>query len=90
MQQQRYSGSFYVRGAYAGNFTAALVSSGGEVLGSAVVPSTSTTLEWTQHKFTITPSKKGGDVNNLFRLTFDSAVSPREGDIVHGAGADST
>ena len=71
---QPYAGSFYVRGDYAGKFTASLLSSGKEVLGSVEVLSKSTATGWTRHSFTIVPGKKAADVNNVFTITFDAAV----------------
>lgn len=71
---QKYAGSFYVLGAYTGQFTASFVSTtSGKTLASTTIPSRSNANSWTQHNFTLSPTAAAGDVNNTFVLTFDPA-----------------
>lgn len=70
-----YSGSFYVRGAYKGVFTASLQSVLGEkeVFGSVEVKSKSKKGEWTQHEYVLVPRKSAPNSNNTLAITFDAA-----------------
>ncbi|KAK3329952.1 alpha-L-arabinofuranosidase A [Apodospora peruviana] len=70
---QPYTGSFYVRGDYTGTFKASFQSATGEVLGSVEIASASTASGWTQHNFTLIPSKAAGDSKNTFTVTYDAA-----------------
>jgi alpha-N-arabinofuranosidase len=73
---QKYTGSFYVKGSYEGKFTASLQSNlTGESFGSVDVASQSVSGQWTQHNFTLVPSKAAPNSNNTFAITFDPAVS---------------
>lgn len=73
---RKYSGSFWVKGAYSGQFTASLQSNvSGETFGTANITSQSTAGEWTEHEFELTPSKDAPNSNNSFVLTFDASVS---------------
>lgn len=73
---QKYTGSFHVKGAYTGSFTASLQSNlTGESFGSVDVTSQSVSGEWTQHNFTLVPTKNAPNSNNTFAITFDPAVS---------------
>jgi alpha-N-arabinofuranosidase len=72
---QKYTGSFYVKGAYEGSFTASLQSNlTDESFGSVDVVSQSVAGEWTQHNFTLVPDKAAPNSNNTFAITFDPAV----------------
>ena len=73
---QNYTGSFYVRGAYNGTFVASLQSALGakEVFGSVEIPSKSVADAWTQHTFTLVPTKAAGNSNNTFAIRFDAGV----------------
>jgi alpha-L-arabinofuranosidase len=73
---QNYTGSFYVRGAYNGTFVASLQSALGskEVFGSVEIPSKSVANAWTQHTFTLVPTKAAGNSNNTFAITFNAGV----------------
>lgn len=83
---QKYTGSFYVKGAYEGSFTASLQSNlTGEEFGSVDVVSHSVAGEWTQHNFTLVPKKAAPNSNNTFALTFNPAVSGARRD---GSGLD--
>ncbi|KAF7716533.1 Non-reducing end alpha-L-arabinofuranosidase [Penicillium ucsense] len=73
VRPQKYTGSFYVLGSYAGNFTASLQSANGEVFASTEVASESRADEWVQHKFTLHPNKKADNTSNHFVLTFDAS-----------------
>ncbi|KAK3934967.1 glycoside hydrolase superfamily [Diplogelasinospora grovesii] len=71
---QKYTGSFYVRGAYEGKFTASLQSNlTGQVFGSVDVESESVSNGWTQHNFTLIPFKNAPNSNNSLVITFDAA-----------------
>lgn len=72
---QPYTGSFYVRGDYDGTFTAAFQSASGENLGSVEIESLATASAWTQHNFTLEPTKSAADVKNTFSITHDTTVS---------------
>ena len=74
---QKYTGSFYVRGAYNGSFTASLRSViAGDVFASVEVASRSVAHEWVQHNFTLVPTRPAPSSNNTFSITFDAAVCP--------------
>lgn len=76
VQPQEYAGSFYVKGAYEGQFEASLQSATtGEVFATVKIPSQSVADKWTQHVFTLTPHVAARDVNNTFSLTFVASVS---------------
>ncbi|THC94799.1 hypothetical protein EYZ11_005745 [Aspergillus tanneri] len=74
VKEQKYTGSFYVKGSYEGEFTASLESKiTGEVFASIKVPSRSVRHGWTQHNFTLTPYKSSPNVNNTFTVSFDAS-----------------
>ncbi|KAF1918718.1 glycoside hydrolase superfamily [Ampelomyces quisqualis] len=74
VRQQKYTGSFWVKGAYEGTFVASLESNlTSEVFGSVDVPSKSVADEWTEHTFDLTPEKDAPNSNNTFSVTFDPA-----------------
>ena len=76
---QKYTGSFYVRGAYNGSFTASLTSAlTNETFGSVSIPSKSKRDEWTQHKFTLVPERDAPNSNNSFAITFSNIGATRE------------
>ncbi|KAH2328708.1 hypothetical protein KXW30_005350 [Aspergillus fumigatus] len=71
---QKYTGSFYVKGAYNGSFTASLQSARtGKVFASAKIASHSVEDKWVQHSFTLVPHSAAPDTNNTFSLTFDTS-----------------
>lgn len=71
--QQKYTGSFWVRGAYEGSFTASLQSAlTDEVYGSVEIESKAVSDEWVEHELELTPEVDAPDVNNTFAITFDS------------------
>ncbi|GAB1319356.1 Alpha-L-arabinofuranosidase A [Madurella fahalii] len=70
---QPYTGSFYVRGDYTGTFTASFQSASAETLGSVQIQSVSTAGGWTQHNFTLTPTKAASDTRNTFRITYNAS-----------------
>lgn len=73
---QPYAGSFWVKGAYEGSFTASLQSNlTGEVFGSTEIKAKTSPSEWVEHEFKLTPTKNAPNSNNTFSLTFDAAVS---------------
>ena len=70
---QPYNGSFWVKGAYNGTFTASLASNlTNEVFGSVEVESKAVDGKWTEHVFVLTPEKAAPNSNNTFGVTFDS------------------
>ena len=74
VKKQPYAGSFYVRGAYDGKFTASLQSVLGdkEVFGSVDVVSKSVADGWTQHSFTLVPKKDAPNSNNTLAITWEA------------------
>lgn len=73
---KKYTGSFWVKGAYSGRFTASLQSNiTGESFGKVSIPSQSVSDRWTEHGFELIPSKDAPNANNTFVLTFDASVS---------------
>ncbi|KAF7930604.1 uncharacterized protein EAE98_005004 [Botrytis deweyae] len=76
VQPQKYTGSFWVLGAYTGNFTASLVgATSGTVFATVDIPSNSTSEEWTEFPFTLEPTAAAPDVNNDFTIEFESGHS---------------
>ncbi|KAK4236112.1 putative alpha-n-arabinofuranosidase a protein [Achaetomium macrosporum] len=73
-KKKTYTGSFWVRGAYEGTFTASLRSNiTGEVFGSTKLRSRAKASEWIEHSFKLVPTKSAPNSNNTFTLTFDAA-----------------
>lgn len=73
VSQQKYTGSFWVKGAYSGSFTASLQSDlTDDVFGSVDVVSTAVEDEWTEHVFELVPTVDAPSSNNSFSLTFDA------------------
>ncbi|KAK8013914.1 alpha-n-arabinofuranosidase A [Apiospora arundinis] len=69
-----YTGSFWVKGDYEGSFTASLQSNlTGEVFGSTEIKAKTSSSEWVEHEFKLTPTKDAPNSNNTFSLTFDAA-----------------
>ncbi|USW55231.1 Putative alpha-L-arabinofuranosidase, glycoside hydrolase superfamily [Septoria linicola] len=74
VRQQKYTGSFWTKGAYTGSFTASLQSNlTDDVFGSVEIESKSVTDEWTEHAFELVPEKDAPNSNNTFAVTFDAA-----------------
>lgn len=72
VRRQKYTGSFWVRGAYNGTFTASLQSNlTDDVFGSVQVASKSVADDWTEHEFELVPEKDAPNSNNTFAITFD-------------------
>ncbi|KAI0105807.1 glycoside hydrolase family 51 protein [Daldinia grandis] len=72
--RRKYSGSFWVKGTYSGQFTASLQSNiTGQTFGSVKVKSQSTADQWTEHNFELTPSRDAPSSNNTFAITFDAS-----------------
>ncbi|KAI1269973.1 glycoside hydrolase family 51 protein [Xylariaceae sp. FL1019] len=73
IKRQKYTGSFWVKGDYHGDFTASVQSNiTGEKFGATKVKSKSRANEWTEHKFDLTPYKNAPSSNNTFGITFES------------------
>lgn len=71
---QKYTGSFWVRGEYDGDFEVSLRSAiTGEVFGTAKVDGPST-AEWTEKSFELVPEKDAPNSNNTFVVEWDVAV----------------
>lgn len=71
-----YTGSFWVKGAYKGSFTASFKSNlTDDVFGSVEIESKSVANDWTEHAFTLQPERDAPNSNNTFAVTFDPAVS---------------
>jgi alpha-N-arabinofuranosidase len=75
VKQQTYTGSFWVKGAYHGQFTASLRSnSSNTVFGSTKVKSKSNRNEWVEHTYELVPTKDAPSSNNSLSITFDASV----------------
>lgn len=72
VRQQKYTGSFWVKGAYNGSFTVSLESNlTSDVFGSVKVHSKAVAHTWTEHTFELVPEKDAPNSNNTFSVTFD-------------------
>ncbi|KAL1605238.1 hypothetical protein SLS60_004782 [Paraconiothyrium brasiliense] len=72
VSQQKYTGSFWVKGAYKGSFIASLQSNlTNDVFGSVEVVSKAVDSEWVEHEFELVPEKDAPNSNNTFAVTFD-------------------
>lgn len=75
VKQQKYTGSFWVRGAYNGTFLASLQSNLTEdVFGFVEIPSKAVADDWTEHEFELVPNRDAPNSNNTFAVTFHAAV----------------
>lgn len=73
VQQQTYTGSFWVKGSYEGSFTASLQSAlTDEVFGSVEIESKAVSDEWVEHEVELIPEVDAPSINNTFAITFDS------------------
>lgn len=71
---QKYNGSFWVKSAYSGNYTASLQSNlTNQIFGSVEIQSSSSSSGWAQHNFTLTLEIAASNSNNTFVVTFDAA-----------------
>jgi alpha-L-arabinofuranosidase len=76
VKPQTYTGSFYVRGADKGQFTASFRSTtSGKTLAVTNITSNSVADSWTQHNFTLNPTTDSSDVNNTLSIFYDSTGS---------------
>ncbi|EUC33362.1 glycoside hydrolase family 51 protein [Bipolaris zeicola 26-R-13] len=76
VRPQTYTGSFWVKGAYDGVFTASLQSNlTDEVFGSVEIPSKCVEDDWTEHTFELVPEKAAPNSNNTLAITFDGAAA---------------
>lgn len=76
VRPQTYTGSFWVKGAYDGVFTASLQSNlTDEVFASVEIPSESVADDWTEHTFELVPEKAAPNSNNTLAITFDGAAA---------------
>lgn len=75
VKRQKYTGSFWVRGAYKGYFTAELRSNfTSDVFGSVKVKSQAKKNDWVEHEFELVPKKDAPSSNNTLAITFDPKV----------------
>lgn len=75
VKQQKYTGSFWVHGAYTGQFTASLQSNlTQDVFGSVQIASKAVADDWIEHEFELVPERDASNSNNTFAVTFDPAV----------------
>lgn len=75
VKQQKYTGSFWVRGAYNGSFTASLQSNlTQDTFGTVQIASKAVENDWVQHEFELVPDRDAPNSNNTFSVTFDSCV----------------
>ncbi|KAK2041857.1 alpha-L-arabinofuranosidase [Colletotrichum somersetense] len=71
---QKYTGSFWVKGAYDGVFTASLQSAlTDDVFGSVEIQSKAKADEWIEHEVELVPERNAPNSNNTFAITFDPA-----------------
>ncbi|SPO06077.1 related to alpha-L-arabinofuranosidase A precursor [Cephalotrichum gorgonifer] len=74
VKKQKYSGSFWVKGTYKGQFTASLQSAlTDEVFASTKIKSKAVADEWVEHKLELIPKKDAPNSNNTFAITFNAA-----------------
>jgi alpha-N-arabinofuranosidase len=72
VRPQTYTGSFWVKGAYNGTFTASLQSNlTSDSFGSVEVVSHAVANDWTEHVFELVPTVAAPSSNNTFSITFD-------------------
>ncbi|TVY83677.1 Alpha-L-arabinofuranosidase A [Lachnellula suecica] len=75
VKPQKYTGSFWVLGAYKGKFTVSLQSDlADDVFASLDLPSKSESGKWVEHKFELEPSVAAPNSNNTFILEFDASA----------------
>ncbi|KAF5011306.1 hypothetical protein FDECE_2556 [Fusarium decemcellulare] len=73
VKKQTYTGSFWVKGAYEGKFTASLRSDlNDDIFGSVDIESKAVADDWTEHEFELIPEKDAPNSNNTFAITFES------------------
>ncbi|KAF1347105.1 glycoside hydrolase superfamily [Delphinella strobiligena] len=71
---QPYNGSFWVKGIYNGSFTASLVSTTtNTTYGSLSIPAQSSSNNWTEYTYTLTPNAAAPNSNNSLVVTFDAS-----------------
>jgi alpha-L-arabinofuranosidase len=76
VKPQTYTGSFYARGAYDGQFIASLQSTtSGNTLAVTNVTSKSVANSWMQHNFTMNPMSAASDTNNTFSIAYDATAA---------------
>jgi alpha-N-arabinofuranosidase len=75
VKDQEYTGSFYVKGQYNGDFTVSLKSNlTSKVYAQKKVRSTSKPDAWTKHEFVLHP-EAAPNVNNTLQITFNAKGS---------------
>jgi hypothetical protein len=76
VKPQKYAGSFYVQGAYEGDFDVSLQSKiTQEVFATAKVKSSGAQhKDWVQYKYELLPKKSASNTNNTLTIAFDSKV----------------
>lgn len=72
VRKQKYTGSFWVKGAYKGSFTASLESNlTKKEYGSVDIKSKAVAGKWVEHTFELIPKKDAPNSNNTFSISFD-------------------
>jgi alpha-N-arabinofuranosidase len=75
VKTQKYTGSFWVQGAYKGTFTAKLLSNlTSTTFATSTISSQAKAGKWVEHKFELYPRAAAPNSNNTFVLEFDSGV----------------
>jgi alpha-L-arabinofuranosidase len=76
VKKQKYTGSFWVKGVYHGDFTASLKSNLTDaVFGSTKVKSKcGDGSNWVEHTYELVPTKNAPNSNNTLAITFNAAV----------------
>jgi len=83
VQVQTYTGSFWVLGAYSGNFTVKLQSnSTSNVFAKTTLASVSKSSEWTEHKFSLTPGTASPNSDNDFVIEFEAGETALEFNLI--------
>lgn len=84
VKPQTYTGSFYVKGDFDGDFTISLQCiTTNEVFAKAEIRSSGSHNDWVQHKYHLIPVKSAPNTNNTLSITFDSKVYKRSYAIVN-------
>lgn len=75
VKPQNYSGSFYVKGDYSGEFSVSLQSTTtGDILATTSVQARCGVHNWTEHTYNLRPTRHASDVNNTLSITFNTKV----------------
>jgi len=71
----KYTGSFWVKGQYDGQFTASLRSNiTGDTFGSTTIQSKCNSVDWIEHTYELRPDTDAPNSNNTLAITFDPSA----------------